>query len=444
MMKPAAILFVFVAATLEAQVPRSSLDSAMQMFWSAGAPDDSGRIRIAEASAAIQQVSASGASFDDIHAKLKAGRSYSKKATGRVVYSSIVNGQRLDNTLEVPPNYDPAKRWPMRVSLHGGVSRQPPADGEAPPRPLTNRMPGGDELVLHPRGWLDAEWWKPVAVRNLLNVIDRAKRDYNIDESRIYLTGISDGGSAVFFYGMREATLWSACLPLNGHPLVVANPATEADGQLYAANMKNCPLYAVNGGRDQLYPAASVAPTMEMFKRAGVDVTFQVYPDGEHNVNWWPQERSRYEAFLAAHPRIAHPESISWETERIDRYDRFRWLVIERLGKRGSDVPLEDVNTFVPRSGRETQLFDRAAPSGRVDVTRKGNAFEARTRGVQLFTLLLSPDVVDFSKPVRVSVNGRVVHEAVVKPDVQTLLTWASHDNDRTMLYGAALTVRVP
>jgi poly(3-hydroxybutyrate) depolymerase len=439
-----AVALLVAVASLEAQVPRSSLDAAMQTFWAAGAPDEGGRVKIADASAAIQRVIASGASFDDVLAKLKGGRSYSKKPTGRVVYSSSVNGQLLDNTLEVPASYDPAKPWPMRVSLHGGVSRQPPANGEAPARPLTNRMPGGDELVLHPRGWLDAEWWKPVAVRNLLNVIDRVKRDYNVDESRIYVTGISDGGSGVFFYGMREATLWSACLPLNGHPLVIANPATEADGQMYPVNMKNCPLYAVNGGRDQLYPAASVAPTMEMFKRAGVDVTFQVYPDGEHNVNWWPQERPRYEAFLAAHPRVAHPERISWETERTDRYDRFRWLLIERLGRRGSDVPLDDVNTFVPRSGSEVQLFERTAPSGRVDVVRKANAFEARSRGVQSFTLLLSPDVVDFAKPIRVTVNGRVVHEAVVRPDIQTLLTWASHDNDRTMFYGAALTVQVP
>jgi len=36
-----------------------------------------------------------------------------------------------------------------------------------------------------------------------------------------------------------------------------------------------------------------------------------------------------------------------------------------------------------------------------VDVTRSGNTFEARTRGVVQFTLLLSPEVVDFSKPVR-------------------------------------------
>ena len=93
------------------------------------------------------------------------------------------------------------------------------------------------------------------------------------------------------------------------------------------------------------------------------------------------------------------PERISWETERTDRYNRFRWLVIDRLGKRPSDVALKDVNTYQPIPVMERTLFDHEKPSGRVDAARTGNAFDVKTRGVQAFTLLLSPDVIDFSKP---------------------------------------------
>jgi hypothetical protein len=92
----------------------------------------------------------------------------------------------------------------------------------------------------------------------------------------------------------------------------------------------------------------------------------------------------------------------------------------------------------------ERQLFNHEKPSGRVDATRKGNDFEVKTRGVQQFTLLLSPDVVDFTKPVRVTVNGKNAHDAVVKPDVSTMVTWAARDHDRTMLYGAELHIVVP
>ena len=109
----------------------------------------------------------------------------------------------------------------------------------------------------------------------------------------------------------------------------------------------------------------------------------------------------------------------------------------ERLTLKGRFPP------EAPR-GPARRMFSRRGPSGRVDVVRRGNTFEARTRGVARFTLLLSPDVVDFSKPVVVTVNGHPAHDGPVATDVATLLTWAARDDDRTMLYGAALSVAVP
>ena len=69
----------------------------------------------------------------------------------------------------------------------------------------------------------------------------------------------------------------------------------------------------------------------------------------------------------------------------------------------------------------------------------KANTVRATTRGVAAFTLLLSPDVFDFSKPVVVVADGREVFNGLVKKDVETLLRWAARDNDRTMLFGAEL-----
>jgi dienelactone hydrolase len=299
---------------------------------------------------------------------------------------------------------------------------------------LSNRIPSDGEIVLHPRAWFDSAWWTPGQLENLTKLIDRIKREYNIDESRVYVTGVSDGGTGVYYLAMRHATPWAACIPLNGHPSVIANPDTGADGQLYPGNLFNCPLRIVNGGRDRLYPAASVAPIIEMFKRTGATLQFQVYPDAGHDVSWWPQERERFEAFLAAHHRRAHPEEASWETERTDRYNRFRWLVIDRLGKRSSDVALDDVNTFSPTPLMERQLFDRNKASGRVDAMRRGNSFDVRTRGVQTFTLLISPDVVDLARPIQVTVNGKSVHDAVISNDIATLVKSAARDQDRTML----------
>ena len=298
--------------------------------------------------------------------------------------------------------------------------------------------------MLHPRAWAQSEWWTAGQVENILTLLDTVKRRYNVDESRVYLTGISDGGTGAYFLAMRQATPWAACLPLNGHPSVLANPDVGADGQLYPANLANCPLRIVNGGRDRLYPAASVAPLVEMFKRGGIPLEFQVYEAAGHDTSWWPEERAKFEAFLAARPRQAHPARVSWETERVDRYNRFRWVVIDRLGARPSDVALEDVNRFSPATTLTIPLYDRSKPSGRVDAVRAGNSIEVKTRGVRELTLLLSPDAVDFAKPVVVTLNGRPVHDAVVAKDASVLQKWAARDNDRTMLYAAELHLTVP
>jgi poly(3-hydroxybutyrate) depolymerase len=430
----AAVLTMTAAA--QSSPPPAKIDAAWRAFWDADSP--------ARAEKAAQEIVASGATLDAVRDRLRSGRGYGTQPTGRVELPTTVAGITLDNVAEVPAGYTPDRAWPLRVSLHGGVGRPAPAAGESAGRPLTNRIPGGDEIVLHPRAWAEAEWWTFDQVTNVGRLVERLKRSYNVDESRIYITGISDGGTGVYFFAMRAATPWAACMPLNGHPLVLANPDTGADGELFASNLANCPIEAVNGGKDRLYPAASVQPFVDMFKRGGIPFVWHVYPDANHDTSWWPEERPAYEAFLAAHPRAAQPESVTWETERTDRYNRFRWLVIDKLGKRSSDVMLPDVNVFDTGAGYKRTLYDRSRSSGRVDAVRKGNGFDVKSRGVQELTLLLSPDVVDFSKPVQVAVNGRMVHDAIVKPDAATMLKWVARDHDRTMLYGAELKLVIP
>ena len=85
---------------------------------------------------------------------------------------------------------------------------------------------------------------------------------------------------------------------------------------------------------------------------------------------------------------------------------------------------------------------DRGLPGASISI-REGNTVRATTRGVAAFTLLLSPDVFDFSKPVTVVADGREVFNGLVKKDVGTLLRWAARDNDRTMLFGAELPISV-
>lgn len=386
---------------------------------------------IAASTTLVGGQTASSGEFDQEYARLKKGRDYTSRKTGRIDLPSPDRGLLLDNVLEVPADYDPARTWPLRVALHGGVGRTPPDPDEKPARPLSNRIPSAGELVLHPRAWSGSEWWAWQQVANITTLVNRVRRDYNVDESRTYVTGISDGGTGVYYLALKEPNLWSSYLPLNGSIAVIRHPDNGADGEMYGNNLANAPLYVVNGENDPLYPVSQVEPHIKWFQALGVPHVFRPQAGAGHNTAWWPTERDPFEKFVREHARVAHPAKLSWETERVDKFNRIRWLVINELRQdAGRDTTLKDMG-----------FFQHTKRSGRVDVVRTGNAFEAKTRDVAAFTLLLSPDAIDFSKLVTVTVNGKPAFSGLVTRDAATLLRWSARDNDRTMLYGAELRI---
>jgi predicted esterase len=378
--------------------------------------------------------------FDLLYQSLQRGRTYLDEKRGQYPLRwKSKSGPYFNNIVDVPADYEPATKWPLRVQLHGGVGRpspnaQPPGRQPAPGARAPNRIEGEKQIYLHPSGWMAAQWWDEEQIDNILRAVDTLKRKYNIDETQIYLTGISDGGTGVYYMALKEPNAWSSYLPLNGSLAVLRNPANGADGEMHGNNLVNAPLYVVNGEHDQLYPVAQVEPHIAWLKRMGVDVTFRPQAGAQHNTAWWPSERASFEKFVHDHPRAAHPPVLSWETERVDRFNRNRWLIINQLR---ADATRASALT-------DQGFFQHTRRSGRVDVRRTGNTFDAIVRDVASFTLLLSPEAIDFAKPVVVTVNGKPVFGGPVKKDHSTLMRWAARDNDRTALYAAELAIAVP
>ena len=374
---------------------------------------------------------------DVLYKRLKEGRTYLDEKRGEYAlrWKSKV-GPYFNNVVDVPDDYDPAKQWMLRVQLHGGVGRPSPnvqQPGRQPGR-ANNRVAGEKQIYLHPSGWAAAQWWDEEQIDNILRGIDTLKRKYNIDESLIYVTGISDGGTGVYYMALKEPNPWSSYLPLNGALAVLRNPDNGADGEMHGNNLVNAPLYVVNGENDPLYPVVAVEPTITWMKKIGVNLIFRPQAGAEHNTAWWPTEKAPFEQFVHEHPRAAHPAALSWETERVDRFNRNRWLIINELrADQSRKTELTDLGFFQHRKR-----------SGRVDIRRKGNQFDAIVRDVASFTLLLSRDAIDFEKAVIVTVNGKQVFSGVVKKDPVALMRWAARDNDRTALYEAELKIAVP
>ena len=380
----------------------------VNQFWST--PDNAQNAEIQS------QLISSSSDVSTLYQLLKTGPTYrSDVPTGQQESIRIAaDGTRFPFIFLVPDNYDPTHRYPVEFMLHGGVSRPEWEPGGGWWRRGFDSLEQSDRIVVIPASWVDAFWWHENQAENLPAILNTLKASYNIDEDRVTLTGVSDGGTGAYFFAFKQPTPWAAFLPYIGHPGVLRNQQSGGGYRLYFENLMSKPLYIVNGENDRLYPASSVAPFIEILAEEGVDHIWKVVPEGGHNTNWLPDEAPMIEKFKQDNPRNALPERVQWVADRTDKFNRNLWVQIDSM----SQTP------------------------GLLEVNRNGNEFHVLARGVSEFTLLLNPEEVNFSQAIQVYVNSENIFDEIVAQDKQTLLHWASKDLDRSMLFTAELKLR--
>jgi acetyl esterase/lipase len=426
-----------IAARLSAG-PAAAVDAAFERFWAATNPQAAER--------AAAQVVRSGVTFRDALERLRRGRPYSATAPRGVVHRMRQSrGMTFYYDLDVPPDYDASRRYQVRVQLHGGVggraTNDPRGDGSI------GALAGATQIYVQPYAGTSAPWWSDAQLENVRAILDSVKRTYNVDENRVALAGVSDGATAAWYMAMRDTTPYASFVSLNGFFLVLGNPATGAQGDLFPNNWLNKPFFVVNGGADPLYPTRFVDTYMNALEDGGVEIDYRPQENAAHNTSWWPDLKDAAEGFVRDHPRNPVPASLTWETSGDRLSNRAHWLVIDRLASRRDLPPLPDLTEVLAAASEADQppsprLLAHMQAFGRVDLARTGNSVDVSSRGVAEFTLLLSPDAFDFAEPVIVTCNGLVVFNGHVEPSVATLLEWAARDNDRTMLFGAELHVK--
>lgn len=313
----------------------SAADLAFAAFWAASSPDEAARL--------AEPIARAGVTFDEAYRRLQRGRAYGARDTGVVLMENRTSdGVEHHFAVTVPDTYDPARRYQVRLQLHGGVG------GRATNAPVgsgtVGALTGAEQIYVVPYAWAEAPWWSPDQTLNLAAIVDRLKRLYNVDENRVVLSGVSDGATGALYIAMRETTPFASILPLNGYLMVLALRDID-DGLIFANNLRNKPLFAVNGGRDPLYPAARVEPYVDHLKRGGVSIDYHPQPTAGHNTAWWPEVKEIYERFVREHPRRPLPDTLTWEMGNGAAFGRAHWLVIDRLGvQKGDASGLADLN----------------------------------------------------------------------------------------------------
>jgi membrane-associated protease RseP (regulator of RpoE activity) len=88
--------------------------------------------------------------------------------------------------------------------------------------------------------------------------------------------------------------------------------------------------------------------------------------------------------------------------------------------------------------------YRSSAPSGRVNGTITGNTIALQTQGVRALTILVSSDQFDLTSEIVVTANGAECFRGTVATSTETMLRHYAHDWDRSMIYDAEITVRLP
>ena len=237
----------------------------------------------------VTQATPPPSAFATEFARLKAGRSYSASvATGALKRRHGA----YNYWLVVPASYNPGRRWQVRFQLHGGVMRDDDSlrgDGGV-------RLAGDEQIYVMPSGWRDAPWWSDQQVASLHAILEDIKRDYNVDENRVVLSGVSDGAPALYYIAIHDTTPYASFLPLNGYVLVLRNPDLELRTSIFLNNLRNKPFFIVNGGRDPLYPTHTVEPSIGHMSQGGVAITYLPQPEGVHDTSWWPAVKVPFES----------------------------------------------------------------------------------------------------------------------------------------------------
>jgi hypothetical protein len=384
---------IFLSFSLFAQEDEVDVDGLMKNFFAA--------TEAKKKSQAISLIRFAGVDPVDIEKRLRTGREYSKdaKTVWQVLYNKCSDGEERAYHLYVPEDYDPEKQYAVFYDLHGGVSTPRPYSVERmkPRRGLWGTLAKEKGfIVIIPHGERKALWWNKLGTDNVLEQLDHVKRNYNVDENKVFISGFSDGASGAYWMALQRPTRCAGFVPLSGNMLV----ARMGPYQAYPRNMLNRPIHATNGGRDSLYPSAAMKKLIDPIKKLGVDIDWTDYPEAQHRLtDYIETEMPRVMDFVKKTSRNPRPSTVVWETADTE-VGRCDWVIIDKIEDVGNNADIKDFNLMTtPRLIVGIRIDQNFAGTGvRVqEVVKDSVAAKAGLKAGDVITKLDDTDVEGYN-----------------------------------------------
>ncbi len=205
-------------------------------------------------------------------------------APGMHAFREVTPSGSMAYTVWLPPGFDeavrrePGKRWPLIIAFHG--SGESGTDGskqvwQGLGLALLHNPERFGAIVVMPQKSDKREWdqFDDLAWA----VMDRVMREWPVDEARVVLTGVSQGGKACWHFGSQQAGRFAGLAP------VAARSVTEAEADAIAR--AGLPVWLSHGGQDPVIKFSEAEVSEARLRARGVRVQTTHYPDAGH-VSW--------------------------------------------------------------------------------------------------------------------------------------------------------------
>jgi len=212
------------------------------------------------------------------------------------INKTLDNGKLMKRyVVYVPYGYQPDTKIPMILFLHGA--------GERGQNGLLQTEVGlATSIRRHPERWnaivvfpqCPAGRFYNEMVDDIDMCVEKTRKEYNIDDKRIYLTGLSMGGFGTWIYGAKRADLFSALVPICGGGELsfikqrlgredIPDETPEEVTQRIQI-LKEMPIWAFHGADDDVVPVECTRDFVKKIVDAGgTKIKYTEYPGVKHN-----------------------------------------------------------------------------------------------------------------------------------------------------------------
>ena len=207
-----------------------------------------------------------------------------------------VGDQQLNYLVQVPTTKPPKGGWPLLLFLHGygecgdNLSK---VKKHGPPKLIQQFDELKRCIVISPQCPRDS-WWRTETLKALVDEFIEGRDD--IDDDRLYVTGLSMGGYGIWSFLSRYPEYFSAAIPIcgGGNPFnLPGNRPGKKRGitnEFLPAGIRkvtSTPIWTFHGSQDQSVPLIETQKLVKTLREAGNrNCKFTVYQGAGHVAAW--------------------------------------------------------------------------------------------------------------------------------------------------------------